>query len=71
MALPPARSYIVRTTSAETRTPCVAASRSRVRAANDTGAAASQVLGAAGDLSRQAETLSTEVNSFIASVRSA
>ncbi len=39
------------------------------RAANDTGAAATQVLGAAGDLSRQAETLSSEVNSFIAKVR--
>ncbi len=39
------------------------------RAANDTGAAASQVLGAAGDLSRQAESLSLEVNSFIAKVR--
>ncbi|MGI4744517.1 MAG: methyl-accepting chemotaxis protein [Janthinobacterium lividum] len=41
------------------------------RAANDTGAAATQVLGAAGDLSRQAEHLSTEVDSFIAAVRSA
>ncbi len=39
------------------------------RAANDTGAAATQVLGAAGDLSRQAEALSSEVNSFIAKVR--
>ncbi len=39
------------------------------RAANDTGAAATQVLGAAGDLSRQAESLSSEVNSFIAKVR--
>ena len=39
------------------------------RAANDTGAAATQVLGAAGDLSRQAETLSSEVNTFIAKVR--
>jgi len=41
------------------------------RAANDTGAAASQVLSAAGDLSRQAETLSLEVNKFIDQVRSA
>ena len=41
------------------------------RAANDTGTAASQVLGAAGDLSRQAGQLSSEVHSFIASVRSA
>jgi methyl-accepting chemotaxis protein len=39
------------------------------QAANDTGAAASQVLGAAGDLSRQAETLSNKVGRFIASVR--
>ncbi|MGI4940687.1 MAG: methyl-accepting chemotaxis protein, partial [Janthinobacterium lividum] len=39
------------------------------QAANDTGTAASQVLGAAGDLSRQAETLSNKVGSFIASVR--
>ena len=39
------------------------------QAANDTGAAATQVLGAAGDLSRQAETLSLEVDSFIAKVR--
>jgi methyl-accepting chemotaxis protein len=38
-------------------------------AANDTGAAATQVLGAAGDLSRQAENLSAEVNSFIAKIR--
>jgi methyl-accepting chemotaxis protein len=41
------------------------------RAANDTGAAAGQVLSAAGDLSRQAETLSLEVNKFIDQVRSA
>ena len=41
------------------------------RAANDTGAAASQVLGAAGHLSRQADTLSREVSGFIAQVRSA
>ena len=41
------------------------------RAANDTGAAAGQVLDAAGGLSRQAGQLSSEVNSFIASVRSA
>ena len=40
------------------------------QAANDTGAAATQVLGAAGDLSRQAESLSSEVNSFIANVAS-
>ncbi len=41
------------------------------KAANDTGTAATQVLDAAGDLSRQAEGLSKEVNSFIASVRTA
>ena len=41
------------------------------RAANDTGAAASQVLGAAGNLSRQADALSREVSGFIAQVRSA
>ena len=39
------------------------------RAANDTGAAATEVLTAAGDLSRQAENLSAEVNSFISKVR--
>ena len=41
------------------------------QAANDTGAAAAQVLGAAGALSRQAENLSSEVNIFIAKVRAA
>ncbi len=41
------------------------------RAANDTGAAAAQVLDAAGDLSRQAENLSSEVNQFIDRVRRA
>jgi len=40
-------------------------------AANDTGAAADLVLGAASGLSRQAEQLTAEVNSFIASVRAA
>ncbi|MGI4748509.1 MAG: methyl-accepting chemotaxis protein [Janthinobacterium lividum] len=39
------------------------------RAVNDTGGAARQVLGAAGNLSRQAEHLSAEVNSFISKVR--
>ena len=39
------------------------------RAVNDTGGAARQVLGAAGNLSRQAEHLSEEVNSFISRVR--
>ncbi len=41
------------------------------RAANDTGTAATEVLGAAGDLSRQAENLSAEVGRFIASIRTA
>ena len=41
------------------------------RAANDTGTAATEVLGAAGDLSRQAEALSAEVGRFIASIRAA
>ena len=39
------------------------------RAANETGLAAGQVLDAAGGLSRRAETLSSEVGSFLASVR--
>lgn len=41
------------------------------QAANDTGAAASQVLDAAGSLSKQAEQLSTEVTSFVEGVRAA
>ncbi|TLU71666.1 methyl-accepting chemotaxis protein [Lichenicoccus roseus] len=41
------------------------------RAANETGASAGQVLDAAGGLSRQAETLSSEVASFLTSVRAA
>ena len=40
-------------------------------AANDTGAAASQVLGAAGELSQQAEQLRNEVSIFVAGVRAA
>ena len=40
-------------------------------AASSTGAAAQQVLGAAGDLSRQAERLRSEVSGFVASVRAA
>ena len=39
--------------------------------ANETGVAASQVLSAAGGLSRQAENLSVEVNDFIGKVRAA
>ncbi len=41
------------------------------RAANDTGAAATQVLASAGDLSRQAERLRAEVDRFLATVRAA
>ena len=41
------------------------------RAANETGTSAGQVLDAAGGLSRQAETLSSEVKSFLTSVRAA
>lgn len=41
------------------------------QASNDTGAAASQVLGAARDLSKQAEGLTNEVNGFVAGVRAA
>ncbi len=39
--------------------------------ANDTGTAAAQVLNAANDLSRQADQLSQEVDSFVAEVRAA
>ena len=41
------------------------------RSVTSTGAAASQVLGAAGDLSRQAEGLSLEVGRFVTSIRAA
>ncbi len=41
------------------------------QAANDAGVSASQVLVAAGELSKQAERLSSEVNSFVADVRAA
>jgi methyl-accepting chemotaxis protein len=41
------------------------------QSANETGAGASQVLSAAGDLSKQSEQLSGEVNAFIAGVRAA
>ncbi len=41
------------------------------RAATDTGAAASQVLAAAGELSKQSETLRRDVESFLANVRAA
>ncbi|PIK73645.1 methyl-accepting chemotaxis protein, partial [Methylobacterium frigidaeris] len=40
-------------------------------AAEETGAAASQVLGAASELSRQSEYLSAEVASFLDTVRAA
>ena len=41
------------------------------RAASDTGAAATQLLGAAGDLSRQSATLRHDVDEFLVSVRAA
>lgn len=41
------------------------------QAANDTGAAASQVLGAAGKLSRQAEQLTADVKDFLEGIRAA
>lgn len=41
------------------------------QAATETGQAAGQVLSAAGDLSRQAEQLTSEVGGFIAEVRAA
>jgi methyl-accepting chemotaxis protein len=40
-------------------------------AAEETGAAASQVLGAAGELSRQSEHLNGEVRRFLDTVRAA
>lgn len=39
------------------------------RAANEAGSAASQVLGAAGKLTKQSASLSKEVNSFVTQVR--
>jgi methyl-accepting chemotaxis protein len=41
------------------------------QSASDSSAAAGQVLSAAGELSRQAERLSSEVNTFVADVRAA
>jgi methyl-accepting chemotaxis protein len=41
------------------------------RAASETGAAASQTLGVAGELSKQSDALLTEVDSFLAEVRAA
>jgi len=41
------------------------------RAATDTGAAASQVLGASGELSKQSETLRSQVDGFLAKIRAA
>ena len=41
------------------------------QASEETGAAASQVLGAAGELSRQSEHLGAEVSRFLATVRAA
>ncbi|MBN8907661.1 MAG: hypothetical protein J0H99_13745 [Rhodospirillales bacterium] len=40
-------------------------------AATGTGAAAAQVLSAANDLSRQSETLASEVNAFLTNVKAA
>ena len=47
----------------------VNASGRRRRRAEDTGAAASQVLASASELSRQSEHLGAEVNRFLATVR--
>ncbi|MBE0530721.1 MAG: MCP four helix bundle domain-containing protein [Rhodospirillales bacterium] len=41
------------------------------QAANDTGAAATQIQGASGELSRQSETLRNEVEKFLANIRAA
>ena len=41
------------------------------QAASETGAAANDVLGAAGELAKQAETLRGEVDGFLAAVRAA
>ena len=41
------------------------------RAASDTGAAATQVLSAAGELSKQSEMLRSDVDNFLATVRAA
>ena len=41
------------------------------KAATDTGAAASQVLGASGELSKQSETLRNQVDGFLAKIRAA
>jgi methyl-accepting chemotaxis protein len=45
--------------------------RGMSQAANDTGAAAIQVLGAANGLSQQAEQLTAEVTSFVTGIRAA
>jgi methyl-accepting chemotaxis protein len=39
------------------------------KAANDTGAASTQVLGAAGELSKQSESLRGQVDSFLSKIR--
>ncbi|WP_428375410.1 methyl-accepting chemotaxis protein [Lichenicoccus sp.] len=60
----------VQQTAASTRT--VTSSIAGVsKAANETGTAAAQVLDAAGDLSRQAEGLSSEVGCFVTDIRAA
>ncbi|MGY2051649.1 methyl-accepting chemotaxis protein [Methylobacterium sp. JK268] len=59
-------------TQASTGTSQVTATIAGVaNAAEETGSAAGQMLGAAGDLSRQAEQLGTEVARFLATVRAA
>jgi methyl-accepting chemotaxis protein len=41
------------------------------RAANDTGAASTQVLGTAGELAQQSEALKSQVESFLGNIRAA
>jgi len=41
------------------------------QAASETGAAATQVLSASGELSKQSETLGSQVDAFIARIRAA
>ena len=41
------------------------------KAANDTGAASTQVLGAAGELSKQSENLRSQVDTFLSNIRAA
>lgn len=41
------------------------------KAANDTGTASTQVLGAAGELSTQSESLRAQVDTFLSNIRAA